>query len=236
MVKYEKIAFSLKNDILNEKYKPNEQLPFEKELCEKFNASKMTVKKALDILVNEGLIVKRRGSGTFVKDLTKEDLLYLSEKKQFLGLTKAEAAHDIKSDLLDFKIINANKKVASVLKIDEDDFVCFINRVRYVDKEPLVIEKTYMPLYIVEGIKKADALDSVYNFLENKLKLKIQSAHSTVRAEKPNEIDKKYLLLKDDEPVIEVEKIGYLENGKVFEYSFSRHRYDRFEFKAVTIR
>ncbi|MBU5454758.1 UTRA domain-containing protein [Caproiciproducens sp. MSJ-32] len=39
-----------------------------------------------------------------------------------------------------------------------------------------------------------------------------------------------------DEPIIEVERIGYLDNGKVFEYSFSRHRYDKFEFKAIIVR
>ena len=74
MLKYEKIAFDIKEDILSEKYKPNEQLPFEKELCEKYNVSKMTVKKALDLLVNDGLIIKRRGSGTFVKDITEKEI------------------------------------------------------------------------------------------------------------------------------------------------------------------
>lgn len=63
MIKYHKIASDIKEDILKGDYKPNEQLPFEKELCEKYNASRMTVKKALDLLVAEGLIVKRRGSG-----------------------------------------------------------------------------------------------------------------------------------------------------------------------------
>ena len=46
MIKYQKIATDIKGDILNGNYKPNEQLPFEKELCEKFNASRMTVKKS----------------------------------------------------------------------------------------------------------------------------------------------------------------------------------------------
>ncbi|WP_024613140.1 GntR family transcriptional regulator [Clostridium sp. Ade.TY] len=236
MLKYEEIASYLKEEILNEKYKANEQLPFEKDICKKFNTSKMTVKKALDILVNEGLIVKRRGSGTFVKDISKKDILSLNEKRQLLGLTNNKTGHKITSELLEFKIINANKKIAYALKIDDEDFVCLIHRVRYIDNEAFSIEKTYMPISVVEGIKKSDALGSVYNFLENKLNFKIQSAHSTVRASKSEILDRKYLLLKEDEPVIEVERIGYLENGRVFEYSFSRHRYDKFEFKAVTVR
>ena len=70
MNKYEIIAVDIREDILNGIYKPNERLPFEKEICDKYDVSKMTVKKALDLLVSEGLIVKRRGSGTFIKDIT----------------------------------------------------------------------------------------------------------------------------------------------------------------------
>ena len=68
------------------------------------------------------------------------------------------------------------------------------------------------------------------------MNLKIQSSHSVVRARKSEELDREYLKLEADEPVIEVERIGYLDNGKVFEYSFSRHRYDKFEFRAIIIR
>lgn len=235
MIKYQKIAADIKEDILNGKFKPNEQLPFEKELCEKFNASKMTVKKALDLLVSEGLVVKRRGSGSFIKDITNEEIEGIIEKKQFSGLTNTYPGLEVKSKILDFKIVNADAEVANVFKVDIDDFVYLIHRVRYVEGEPLVIEKTYIPLYIAQGLKKSDAKGSIYNFLQRKLNLKIQSAHSTVRAKKADKLDKENLLLGDDEPIIEVERVGYLDNGKVFEYSFSRHRYDKFEFKAITV-
>lgn len=235
MIKYQKIAADIKEDILKGRFKPNEQLPFEKDLCEKFNASKMTVKKALDLLVSEGLIVKRRGSGSFIKDITNEEIRGIIEKKQFSGLTNTNLGLEVKSKILDFRIVNADEEVANVFKIDVDDFVYLIHRVRYVEGEPLVIEKTYIPLAIAQGLKRSDTKGSIYNFLQKKLHLKIQSAHSTVRAKKSDECDKENLLLNDDEPIIEVERVGYLENGRVFEYSFSRHRYDKFEFKAITV-
>ena len=52
---------------------------------------------------------------------------------------------------------------------------------------------------------------------------------------KSDELDRKYLNLEKDEPILEVERVAYLDNGKVFEYSFSRHRYDKFEFKSITV-
>ena len=228
MLKYEKIAFDIKEDILSEKYKPNEQLPFEKELCEKYNVSKMTVKKALDLLVNDGLIIKRRGSGTFVKDITEKEIQRIIEKKQFSGLTTT-------SIVLEFKIINATKEIADILKIEEDEFIYFVHRVRYVDDKAVVIEKTYIPLNLIPGMKLADVKKSIYGYIKDKLGLNIQSAHSTVRAMKSDELDRKYLNLEKDEPILEVERVAYLDNGKVFEYSFSRHRYDKFEFKSITV-
>ena len=236
MTKYEEIAAAIKQKIADGEYKGNDQLPFEKDLCEMFSASKMTVKKALDSLVTEGLIVKRRGSGTFVKDISKNQIDDLVIKNQFAGLTHTMAGHKIKSKLLDFRIINADKIVAENLKINKDDFVCFIHRVRYVDEKATVIEKTYMPLYLFPTIKKSDAEGSIYSYIEEDLKYKIQSSHSTVRARKSESLDIEYLGLESDEPVLEVERIGYLDNGKVYEYSFSRHRYDSHEFKAIIIK
>ena len=235
MLKYEKIAFDIKEDILSEKYKPNEQLPFEKEFCEKYNVSKMTVKKALDLLVNDGLIIKRRGSGTFVKDITEKEIQRIIEKKQFSGLTTTSIGHKVTSKVLEFKIINATKEIADILKIEEDEFIYFVHRVRYVDDKAVVIEKTYIPLNLIPGMKLADVKKSIYGYIKDKLGLNIQSAHSTVRAMKSDELDRKYLNLEKDEPILEVERVAYLDNGKVFEYSFSRHRYDKFEFKSITV-
>lgn len=84
-------------------------------------------------------------------------------------------------------------------------------------------------------MKLADVKKSIYGYIKDKLGLNIQSAHSTVRAMKSDELDRKYLNLEKDEPILEVERVAYLDNGKVFEYSFSRHRYDKFEFKSITV-
>lgn len=116
----------------------------------------MTVKKALDLLVSEGLIVKRRGSGTFIKDITEKEIHGIIDKKQFAGLTYNNIEHKVTSKVLEFAVINADEKISSMLKIEVGDFVYLINRVRYVDKEPLVMEKTYMPLSVIPGVKMKD--------------------------------------------------------------------------------
>lgn len=235
MNKYEIIAVDIREDILKGVYRPNERLPFEKIICEKYNVSKMTVKKALDLLVSEGLIVKRRGSGTFIKDITEKEIHGIIDRKQFSGLTYNSIGHKVTSKILKFTVINADDKIANMLKIEDDSFVYLINRVRYIDDEPIVIEETYMPINIIPGVKIDDVEGSIYEYIKDKLGLKIQSAHSTIRADKSSENDREYLNLKSDEPVIEVERVAYLENGKAFEYSFARHRYDKYEFKTISV-
>ena len=121
MNKYEIIASDIKADILNGVYKPNERLPFEKEICNKYDVSKMTVKKALDLLVSEGLIVKRRGSGTFIKDITEKEIHGIIDKRQFSGLTNNNLGHKVTSKILEFKVIPAEREIANNLKIEEGD-------------------------------------------------------------------------------------------------------------------
>lgn len=68
MVKYIDIADDIRSKIFDKKYTYGQKLPYEYVLCVAYHCNKETMKKALDILVKEGLIVRRRGAGTFVKD------------------------------------------------------------------------------------------------------------------------------------------------------------------------
>ena len=68
MAKYKDIADDIREKIKNQEYTFGQKLPYEYVLCMSYHCNKETMKKALDILVKEGLIIRRRGAGTFVKD------------------------------------------------------------------------------------------------------------------------------------------------------------------------
>ena len=70
MFKYEVIANDIQSKILSGFYKPDEKLPQEFELCKQYNASRITIREAMELLVHNGLITKRRGAGTFVKAIS----------------------------------------------------------------------------------------------------------------------------------------------------------------------
>lgn len=236
MLKYEQIALDIQCKINSGEYLPNDQLPLEKEMCDYYNVSRITIKKAMDELVMNGSVIKRRGAGTFVKDVDYDEITDISTSRQFTGFTDNHRGEEITSKLLEFKVVNPSEEIAHKLKMEKDDFVYYICRVRYANNEPHVIEYTYMPIDVISGIKKDILSGSIYKYIEEKLKLKIKSAHRTVRAILPDSLEEEELDIDEKFPLLEVEQIAFLDNGQPFEYSKSHHRSDKFEFKSISIR
>ena len=236
MLKYKDIAEDIRSAIKNGKYNINEQLPLEKEMCSKYGVSRITIKKAVDELVNQGLVIKRRGSGTFVKGVDESSVQELSMAKQFSGFSESYKGSKVTSKVIKFEVINPTEEIAAKLQITTEDFIYHIIRVRYSDDDPIVIEYTYMPINLIPGIKNEILMKSIYRYIENTLNLKIKSAHRTIRAILPNDIEQEYLKIDNNFPILEVEQVAFLDNGQPFEYSYSHHRSDKLEFRSVSIK
>lgn len=235
MNKYEQIARDIYNDIASGKYEPGSQLALEKEMCAHYGVSRITVKRAVDELVKQGLVVKRRGSGTFVKGVQEEDVENVGMCGQFDGFSNTYRGRKVTTDVKKFEILHPSGEVAEKLKISTDDFVYDIVRVRYLDGSPENVEYTQMPIEVIPGIKQEVLLNSIYDHIENTLKLQIQSAHRTVSADMPTEKEREYLQIKSELPVLQVAQVAFLSDGRPFEYSRSRHRGDTSVFRAVSI-
>ncbi len=236
MLKYEAIAKELRDDIVNGVYSPGQQLALEKEMCEQYGVSRITIKRAVDELVKQGLVVKRRGSGTFVKSLEDQDVKELGMANQFNGFAATFQGRDVGTQVLKFDIVHPEKEVAAKLQITEDDFIYDIIRVRSLDGEPIVVEYTQMPIQLIPGLKRHVLENSIYSFIEGDLKLKIQSAHRTVRAVMPTDEEKQELAIEGVLPLLEVEQVAFLDDGRPFEFSIAHHRGDRNVFRSVSIR
>ena len=233
MVKYIDIADDIRSKIIDQVYSYGKKLPYEYTLCEIYQCNKETMKKALDILVKEGLIIRRRGSGTFVKD-------YNASMKNPNILTKGltqryNKMKEIESEIIAFEVIPGDEKISKKLQIEKGSFVYHIVRSQKLDNTPYSIEIIYMPISIIPNLKIENIKNSIYQFIEEILKLKIQSAHKTVSGHLSSSLEQKYLGLKSTEPYFQVEQISYLSSGIIFEYSYTRFHYKDFELKTVTV-
>ncbi len=236
MKKYEIILNDVRNKITSGIYKPNEKMPNEKQMMEDFSASRATVKRAIDHLVSEGLVVKIRGSGTYVKNFSSSEQIDVIVSSLMYGFTNTNYDKKIESLVLHFNIVRPSKYIASQLQISTTDFVYDIKRVRIANDEPHLIEQVYMPIILIPGITDQVINGSIFNYIENNLSMKIISAQRTVRATVPNEEDKKHLKISGDVVILEIEEVGYLKNGIPFEYTVARHRSDKHEEFYVTTR
>lgn len=234
------IANQIRDKILNtQELTPNQALKTEVELCKEYSVSKMTLKKAIDLLVEEGLVYKQRGVGTFVKNLTESPLNNIRDRYKDLNLTGFNASHkgqSVHTQVLEYTIIPATDFIAGQMGIVPSDFVYHIKRLRSIDSFPNVLEDTYMPLDLIPGLKLAHAETSIYSYIENTLQMKVKSSHISIRADKSSEEIAGYLNLAPGEPVIMVTQTAFLSNGHLFEYSVCYHRYDVYEFHTVVVK
>lgn len=132
-------------------YKPGEKLPSERELCENYELSRITVRQALNELEREGYIKKQHGKGTFVtKGIFQQNLANLYS---FTDEMKKQGKLP-KSRVLSFEIIDANERLAEIMQLVQDKKVIKVIRLRLVDSKPLMYETSYLPLYRFSHITK----------------------------------------------------------------------------------
>lgn len=227
--KYLVIYEDVKGKILSGEYPINSRIQDGNTLVKAYDASLMTVKKALDILVSEGFLIRRRGYGTIVKDWTKGKKAHLyaveGSSKRHMG--------QMESKILTFEIEHPNDDIAQKLSIETDDFIYRIERVRYVEEVPTIIEYTYMPISIIPQLKYSHLVGSIYKYIIEELGLVIQSSFLNVKGVRPNELEKKTMHLQDTDFLMQVEQVANLDDGRIFEYSIARHLPDSFNFETV---
>ena len=127
------------------------------------------------------------------------------------------------------------EEIAEKLKISEEDFVYDIVRIRYLDDKPANVEYTQMPIDVITGIRHEVLIGSIYAYIQDTLKLQIQSAHRAISADMPTDEERKYLKIEGELPILQVAQVAFLSDGRPFEYSRSLHRADMSSFRAVSI-
>lgn len=235
MTKYEIISSEMRKRIREQLYPIDQPIPDEISLAKEFQCSRMTMKRALDILVMEGLLYRKRGHGTFIVQSAINDSRVSVETKETLGLSKLLSNKKVTSKVIKFDVQFPSEEVAAHLAIDMKTPVYHLIRLRLVDGEPYVLEKTYMPTTLIPGINDEALNGSVYSYIIDHLGLTLVGSHRKIRACKSDPLDQEYLECLPDDPILEVEHVGFLNNGIPFEYSFSRHRYDKFEVTTVNL-
>lgn len=226
------VANKIRQRIREDIYPVGSLIPDQVTLANEFNVSRMTVKKGMDILELEGLILRKRGAGTIVKKTAFSEGLTASIM-EYEGLTKQLASHEVKSKVVSFKLDFPDEFIQEKLMLNKHDPIYKIIRLRVVDGAPYILEHTIMNANLIPGINEEILHHSVYEYIHEKLNLQFGGAHRTIHADKSSEYDQEYLNCDEYDPVLEVEQVVYLEDGTPFEYSRSRNKYSTRSYNVV---
>lgn len=215
----------------------NAILPSERELMETYNVSRITVRRAVEELEQEGYLYKVQGKGTFVKgDEKRQDLISITsctEDVLRLGMTPTRK-------VVGSEIIPADKKRQSRLSLAEGDRVFRLKRIYYADGEPLNYTTVYLPYKLFPGVESHDfSLNSLYKVLEEEYGVKITRAERTLEAVLAYEEVQEYLNIRSGVPLILFRCITYGEiKGKEYPVETFKcyYRSDRFKFCVNQVR
>ncbi|ACD52711.1 MULTISPECIES: GntR family transcriptional regulator [Clostridium] len=229
--KYYLLKKMLAERIENEEFEINEPILSERELMEQYQMSRITVRKAIDELVNEGYLYKIQGKGTYIKtDDKSQDLFSITsctEEVKALGMTPNKR-------VISTNIVNSASKHSKALNIMPKDKLFNIKRILLADNEPLNFTDSYLPYKLFAGIEKYNfEKESLYKILEEVYHVKITKARRTIEAILAKDEIAEYLDIDEGMPIILFGCTTYgIINGKEYPIETFKcyYRTDKFKF------
>jgi GntR family transcriptional regulator len=222
---YKQLANDLRKIILDGQAVSGEAIPSERILREKTGASRVTVRKAIDQLITEGLLFRRRGSGTFISDRIEhngEDISGFTDEMRNLGA-------DPSSIWLIKVHAEATVEEARVLNISEASQVCRLGRIRLSNDTPMGIENAIIPAEFLPDLDQVS--DSLYHALHSN---NCAPAHGLqkVTASIASPTEAGLLSIKAGDAVLRIERYTFLQDNTPIEFTRSVYRGDKYVFSS----
>lgn len=223
---YITIHDQIKEEIDQGIWKIGQRLPSERDLADTFQVSRMTLRQAITLLVEEGVLTRKVGSGTYVASTRVQEKMRgttsFSEIIQLQGKMPS-------SKLLSYIRTQPNEQECKRLNLTPRDTIVRMERVRYADDVPVVYEVASIPANLIENVRKKEVTNHFFKTLtENGYE--IGKSQQTIYARLANEKVAKHLQITKNEAILALRQVSYLTDGRPFEYVNSQYVGDRFEF------
>ena len=200
-------------------YEPGSKIPSERELSTHFGASRMTMRKAVEKLVDRGALERRGTSGTYLPD--KLFARPLSPDTPF-GITEVAHEHGRMpgSKLLYFEKQRADAEIAEKLEVQVGDSIIVIRRQRTIDDIPVCIELSHIPARLVPGLSATDVVEnaSLYELFSNRYGIELRSGDSKLSVSWLTPEEAELLDLPPESPVLDFQSVSVLKDNGPFEY------------------
>ena len=211
-------------------WKPGEAIPSETELAMRFQVSQGTVRKAVDELAGENLLIRRQGKGTFVSTHLEARVRF-----RFLRLAPNQGqAQPAESQILECKRVRASAEIARALELKAGDTVVAIRRLLSFASVPTVVDDIFLPGALFKGLT-AELLSGysgpLYGFLETEFGISMVRAEEKLRAVGADNEMSALLEIPKDAPMLKVDRISFTYADRPVELRKGHYVTDRYHYR-----
>ncbi len=226
---YHQLEEDLRARIHAKEFVGGDALPTEEQMCEQYGVSRITVRRALDSLIAQGLIVRRRGVGSFVSTpKTGVQSVRLSGSlDEFLA-----AAGLLQTDVLSLSKVVAPPQVADFLMLDRGERVVQLEGVCRLKEAPVGYLRIYFPLAVGQLLKRKDIDSSspVVRIIERKLNTRVARAEQVIEPDRAGEFAARHLGIDPDAPILRVTRVYYTAADQPIEVALMRYHPERYRY------
>jgi GntR family transcriptional regulator len=223
---YQQLYDILRGKIIRGDWKSGDMMPPESELIEQYQVSRNTVRQVLDLLVQEGLIYRQRGRGTFVAHPTLEQtmlrIISFTEDMEQRGFVPS-------TEVLSAQLNVSSRAIGEKLQIGEGEELAVIERLRLADGEPMSVEKSFLVHQYCPNILRYDyARNPLRQVLERDYRIRLVHAKQVIRAVMASNEIADLLDIKIPSPLLFIERVSYSQDSLPVEYLEIFYRADRY--------
>ncbi|SFF85928.1 GntR family transcriptional regulator [Streptococcus equinus] len=223
---YIRIHDAIKKEIDGGVWEIGQRLPSERDLADDYEVSRMTLRQAITLLVEEGILERRVGSGTYVASHRVQEKM--RGTTSFTEIVRSQGKTP-SSQLISYQRKPANDTEIQQLQLKASDYVVRMERVRYADNVPLVFEVASIPEKLIREFKREDITEHFFQTLTDN-GYEIGKSQQTIYAKNASERVANYLKVPKNHAVLALTQVSYFTDGRPFEYVHSQYVGDRFEF------
>lgn len=230
---YVQLRDALRKQVETGQWKVGSQVPTEAELMKTYRVGRATVRQALQELVNQGLLYRKQGKGTYVSRPRQED-----DIESLISFTAEMTARGVtpSARVLGVWVIVPPAEIREQLALRDNEKAVRLERLRFGDGVPIALELSHLSQSMVHNLEKEDLTGSLYHRLVHIHGLRIARVQQTIQSALASGREAELLGIRRGSPVLVIDRISFVESGRPLETMHFVYRGDLYQLKAELTR